>query len=298
MPGVAVLTHIDVMVGVDSHDEVAPPGSPAPGAPHAVTGLLCSAPWGAATGKANVTVWSTGGMVLSQGTDMGFFVPHVPLGPAGALASLLTATSGSKSSFGAHRNRGAKGPLAAACLGATGLNLNCGGDTQPPALSGMVLALFQLTRQGFAWGDVIAGALHAAIDTYVQHRINASFKGGWGTVAASYLRSRVTGALGWRAIWIAARLRLPASAASRLAGQLVRGATAGMRDSAFINKLPAFLASSAFGTPIGYSPDVAPVSRMEQAADQVDDAVQRSIDRMFQDPTVEEHPQPEAPCAP
>src|SRR6185312_4225636 len=298
MPGVAVLTHIDVMVGVDFHDEVAPPGSPVPSVPHAVTGLLCSAAWGATTGKANLTVWSTGGMVLSRGSDMGFLIPHVPLGPAGALASLLTATSGSKSGFGAHRHRGPQGPLAAACLGATGLNLNCGGDTQPPALSGMVLAFFQLTRQGFAWGDVIAGALHAAVDTYLQHRLNASFDHGWGAGAVSDLKSRVTGALGWRAAWIAARLPARANVAAQLARQLVRGTVAGARDNRFIQELPTFVASSIVGTPIGYSLEVAPISRMEVAADQADDAVQRSIDRMFEDPAVEEHPAPEVPCAP
>ena len=297
MPGVAVLTHIDLMVGVDAHDEVAPTGSPAPAAPHAVTGLLCSPPWGAATGKANPTVWSTGGMVVSQGSDMGFFIPHVPLGPAGALAGLLATTSGSKSSFGAHRNRGRNGPLAAACLGATGLNLNCGGSTQPPALSGTVLALFQLTRQGFAWGDVIAGALHAAADTYVQHRIDASFNHGRGAAAVSHLRTRALGALGWRAAWIGARLPPRVGAASRLARELVAGTMAGLRDNRFIQHLPMFLGSTSVGTPLGYSPSVAVTSRLENAADQADEALQRSIDRMFEDPAVDEHPTQGAPCA-
>jgi hypothetical protein len=161
----------------------------------------------------------------------------------------------------------------------------------------MVLAFFQLTRQGFAWGDVIAGALHAAVDIYLQHRL-ASFDPGWGAGAVSGLKSRVMGALGWRAAWVAARLPARANVAAQLVRQLVRGTVAGARDNRFIQELPAFVASTIVGSPIGYSLEAAPISRMEVAADQADEAVQRSIDRMFQDPAVEEHPAPEVPCAP
>src|SRR6185312_16752307 len=102
----------------------------------------------------------------------------------------------------------------------------------------------QLTRQGFTWGDVIAGALHAAVDTYVQHRLNASFYDGWGADAVSCTKSRVLGALGWRAAWIAAHLPPRANAAAQLARQLVRGTLAAARDNVFIQKLPTFLGAA------------------------------------------------------
>jgi hypothetical protein len=174
MPTMAVLKHLHPMIGSDFHDEISPPGVPVPSIPHLVMGVICFPPWGVVTGKCNETVWTTTAMSLAQGTDMGFFIPHIPIPPAPAniLAPILTLASGSKSHFGAQNHKTPKGPLAFACLVVVNLNLNYGGPTRPPLPSGFVFAVFQLTWQGVTWGDIIAGALHMLVDALIQFGIN------------------------------------------------------------------------------------------------------------------------------
>jgi hypothetical protein len=288
MPGVAVHTHSDPMIGVDLHDEAAPPGTPAPCVPHVVAGLLCTPPWGLKTGKPNPKVWATGGMVVSQGSDMGVFIPHIPVpaAPANLLAPLMNATSGSKSNFGVHKNRAPQGALAAASGGTVGLNLNCGGSASPPMLSGAVLALFQTVKQGFTLGDVLAGALRAAADAFVQHRLNQFFQNGWGADFVTVLKDRVIGAIAPRATSLAVRL---APLGTRAAGAIVRELLefVGIGSTREALKVGS---SIALGSPIGYSPPWSEGAKIGGYEDQIQNTVLDSLDRLFEDPTIEEFP--------
>jgi hypothetical protein len=282
------------MIGSDFHDEVSPPGVPVPSIPHLVMGMLCFPPWGVVTGKPNGTVWTTTGMSMAQGTDIGFFIPHIPIPPAPAniLAPILTIGSGSKSNFGAHNHKTPLGPLAFACLGVVNLNLNCGGPTMPPLPSGFVLAVFQLTWQGVTWGDLIAGALHMLVDIFIQYRINKFFATGLGSKALGWMMGRVAGALAARTTVMGVRM---STLGVKTLGDLILTVMEG-RTGRFVlgyglaEQLPGILAATGVGTPIGYSPDWAPTSRGEGLGDKAQDSVAQSLDDMFNSPAVEEHP--------
>jgi hypothetical protein len=292
MPSGALLRHFDPMVGLDLHDEVAPPNAPAPRVLHLVAGLLCSPPWGALTGKPNPKVWATGGMVLSQGTDMGFLIPHAPLQPASLLAAVLSAGSGSKTSFGAHRNRAKSGALAATVAGATGLNLNCG-DGLPPGPTGQVLAFFQLVWQGTTSGDVTAGVLHTVVDVVVQHSVTKMLGFGACQESLDQISARVAAAVNARVARVSSQLA-GGRAVGRAVGQVLDGFWVAMRDYHVFEKLPEFLAGATIGTPVGYSVPFSPESGMENGLDADEQSLAQSIDRLFEDPAIEELPR----CSP
>jgi hypothetical protein len=303
----AVLKHLHPMIGVDFHDEIAPPGIPAPKIPHLTAGLLCFPPWGVVTGKPNGTVWTTHAMSLAQGTDMGFLIPHIPLPPAPAnlLAPILTLVSGSKSHFGAHNHLTPQGPLAFACLVVVNLNLNCAGPTMPPLPTGFVFAVFQLTWQGVTLGDLIAGALHMLVDIVVQHLINRFLSRGPASKAFDWLNRKIGGALAARTYVNFVKL---SAVGAKTVPQVIQAVMQGSRRSlilgyGLIEQAPGILAGYAIGTPIGYSPAWAPTSQAEGYADQGQDAVARGVDwgadkvqgalhRFFDNPAIEQHPSP------
>ena len=299
MPIMAVLKSLHPMIGVDFHDEISPPGMPVPSIPHLVAGMLCFPPWGFATGKYNADVWTSSAMSMAQGTDMGFFIPHVPLplAPANILAPIITLASGSKSHFGAHNHTTKKGPLAFACLVRVNLNLNCGGPTRPPLPSGFVLAVFQLTWQGGTWGDIIAGAFHMLVDALLQFGINRFLSTGLGGKSLNWLTGKIAGAIASRVSVMGVRL---STLGVKSLGDLIQAVRGGSRLSRFLGygfaeQLPGILAGLGIGTPIGYSPGWAPTSKVEDSpADRAQAATANSIDhaldKMFNTPAVEQHP--------
>jgi hypothetical protein len=243
-------------------------------------------------------------MSLAQGTDMGFFIPHIPLPPAPAniLAPIITLASGSKSHFGAHNHKTPKGPLAFACLVVVNLNLNCGGPTRPPLPSGFVFAVFQLTWQGVTWGDIIAGALHMLVDALVQFGINRFLSTGLGGKALNWLTGKIASAIASRVAVMGVRL---STLGVKSLGDLIQAVMGGSRLSRFLGygfaeQLPGILAGLGIGTPIGYSPDRAPTSQGESLVDGADGkdglqakaagGIDRALDRMFNSPAVEQHP--------
>jgi hypothetical protein len=301
----AVLKHLHPMIGVDFHDEVAPPGIPAPKIPHLTAGLLCFPPWGVITGKANGTVCTSHAMSLAQGTDMGFLIPHIPLPPAPAniLAPILTLASGSKSHFGAHNHLTPQGPLAFACLVVINLNVNCAGPTMPPLPTGFVFAVFQLTWQGVTLGDLIAGTLHLLVDILLQHLINRFLSRGPGGKAIDWLNRKIGGALAARTYVNFVKL---SAVRAQTVPQVIQAVMQGSRLSLFlgyglVEQVPAILAGYVVGTPIGYSPAWAPTSQAEGYADQAHSAtadavdwgaekVHQALSRLFNSPAIEEHP--------
>jgi hypothetical protein len=310
MPTVAVLAHLHPMIGSDFHDEIAPPGVPAPNIPHLVAGMLSFPPWGVATNSdhINPTVLTSAGMAMNKGCDMGFFIPHIPLPPAPAniLAPVLTLTSGSKSNFGGQNQLAGKKPLAGACLKVVNLNLNCGGPSRPPLPSGFVLALFQTTWQGMTWGDLIAGALHMLVDSFIQYRINKFLSTGLGGKALNWLMGRIAGALASRLTVMGVRMStLGVTTIGDLVLASKQGWPRGLRlvlGYGLAEQLPSFLASMGVGTPIGYSPGSAPTSLVEggihdpsgretvPGLDTAEAKFAHSIDNFLNSPSVEQHP--------
>ncbi len=288
MVGYPMLKHTHPMVGLDFHDEVTPPGVPAPKIPHLVAGVLCFPPWGIATGKPNGTVMTTTGIPLSQGTDMGFFIPHIPLPPAPAnlLAPIITLVSGSKSHFGAHNRILAQGPAAFACLYYVNLNLNCGGAAAPPLPSGFVLALFQLTLVDVTFGDMIAGVLHLVVDLFIQFGLNRGLN-----AAGNWLGNRIAGALANRVCNMGVRL---SSIGVKTLGEFFQAVLPYGRASQLlaysIEQVPSIILGDLLGTPVGYSAPFAPVSQGEGLMDQGHSALAQSIDNMLNSPSVEQHP--------
>lgn len=304
MPTMATLKDQHWMIGVDIHDEVSPPGVPAPKIPHMVSAMLFAPPWGAITGNPNVTVLTTMGMAMTQGTDIGFLIPHLPIPPmpANLLAPVLLLTSGSKSHFGAHNHKGPQGPFAFACLKVVNLNLNCAGPTMPPLPSGNVLAMFQLVWQGVTWGDLIAGTLHLVIDLFVQFAINR-FLGptGRGGKALTALSSKIGTTIASRVTVMGVRLStVGAESIADVIQAVTKGTRVGQALAQLVEAIPGTLASYAVGTPVGYSPGIVPVSRAESAAEDasakkggapgVQSKAAQAIDNYLDSPATEQHP--------
>ena len=104
------LMTIHPMIGVDLHDGIPPPGPVmVPKLPHFVAATL---KWAVPTSSPTPTVFGPGGFsLMQQGTDIGNFIPHIFVE---YLAVLYTATSGSKSHFGASTVLAEGKPAAAA----------------------------------------------------------------------------------------------------------------------------------------------------------------------------------------
>lgn len=311
----AVLKHTHFMVGVDFHDELAPPCVLTPSVLHLTFGFLGIPPWGLVTGKINGDVWSTNAKSVAQGSDMGFFIPHIPLPPAPAnlLTPILFLFSGSKSHFGAHKHLTPKGPLAFACLKFANLNVNCAGPTRPPLPSGLVLAFWQTVYQGVTIGDLLAGALHMLVDIILQHVINR-FLGtrGPGGKAVDYLSRKIGGAIAARTYFNFTKLSV---FHIETIGEVLQSVMQGSRLSrilgfGFIEQVPGVLLGYLGGTPIGYSPSRALTSQAETFVDDkgqgavasgIDtglDKIGHAVQRLFDNPAIEQHPSTPPPGGP
>jgi hypothetical protein len=297
MPGIpmAVLKHIHPMLGLDLHDEVSPPGIPVPNVPHLTMGMLCIPPWGVCgTGKPNDTVLATIGLSIARGSDMGPFIPHIPIPPAPAnlLWPVLFLTSGSKSHFGASGTPTPNGPIAFACLVYVGLNLNCAGPTCPPLPNGYVLALFQLAYVGVTMGDVLAGVLYMAVDLAAQFALNRllAFAGNW-------VGNYIAGALAGRLTTMGVRL---ATIGVKSPGALIQALMRGGRLAMLLGyggaeQVLPILKGFVTGTPVGFSPTwngkpLTPIGKLGSLADDQYAGVARSIDRLLDSPSVEDVP--------
>ena len=308
----AVLKHLHPMIGVDFHDEIAPPGIPAPKIPHLTAGFLGVPPWGMVTGRINGDVWTTHALSVAQGSDMGFLIPHIPLptAPANLLAPILFVVSGSKSHFGAHNHLTPQGPLAFACLVVINLNVNCAGPTMPPLPTGFVFAVFQTAWQGVTLGDLVAGALHMLVDIVVQFAINRFLSRGPGGKAFDWLNRKIGSALAARTYVNFVKL---SAVGAKTVPQVIQAVMQGSRLSmllgyGLLEQAPGILAGYAIGTPIGYSPPIVPTSLAENYADQAQsaaasdvdwgaDKVDQALHRFFDSPAIEQHPSTPGPTS-
>jgi hypothetical protein len=257
-----VLKNYHIMIGIpiiEMHQAILPPDpSPKPAVPHMTGAALCLGIWGAATGLPNPKeLSSSGGMMMSQGTNIGPGIPHyniIPPFPPNALLPLIIGLSGSRSLFGASGHSAPQGPIAFACLNVANLNLNCAGPAWPPMPSGLVI-VFNTHTVGVTAGDIVGGILHMGMDMLVEFAINRLF----GSKAVSGFFDR-----------LAARALAPllgrlgsGSLASAIASGIGLGRLGtwlGMSAQATVSSLPGTLVSVlGVGTPISYSAPWSPV---------------------------------------
>jgi hypothetical protein len=159
------------MMGIDIHDALVPPSPKTIPMPHLVFACLKAGIWGVTPATLdNLTVKCTpqDAEVMSRGTDIGPFIPHIA---PDLLAPLYTLTSASKSEFGAHSVKAPQGPVAVASSQTFNLNLNCAGASTPPLPSGFVLAP-NTVLAGMTPGDFVAGLVGMVADSLVQFALN------------------------------------------------------------------------------------------------------------------------------
>ncbi len=290
-----ILKDYHVMIGVDFHKAVLPPPAPpVPNLPHACIAPLCIPPWGGLTGKPNGSVFSSGlGRTMSQGTDIGSLIPHIPLPPPNLLLPIIILTSGSKSEFGAHAHVAPEGPVAFAVLKVINLNLNCAGPACPPLPTGVVIT-FNTNTTGVTIGDIIAGCLRMVVDSALQYALNRIFAS---NTVSNFLDNLVL--RGFEVFGPLVGRFAPAAL-----GAFIKGYVFSSLFSTTVENILGALAADVIGSPLGYSPGWSPVGGfLGNAEDQGQSKVQQAVDNYFNNPAVDQHPsqppaQPQPPAPP
>ena len=289
-----VLKHYHPMLSIpcmELHQAVLPPSVvPVPKVPHFASAALFLGPWGALTGKPNLQEFSSsGGVMMSQGTDIGPLIPHVnvPPIPPNALLPIIILTSGSKSHFGAHSHVAPNGPVAICCGAVINFNLNCAGPAAPPMPAGLVLGL-NTHVVGTSIGDLISGALHMVADALIQTLVNRFFAL---TPVSDFLEDIAQTALGpiMRAMGSGNVTSIIADAMERSFPRL--GQVLGQVAEETLFNIPSVAASLILGTPLGYSPGWSPIGGQDGAMEDIGhDAAQKAVDKYLRTPEVDEYP--------
>ena len=293
-----VLKHYHPMIGIpylEMHQAIFPPPvPPVPKLLHFAAAMLCKGPWGKLTGKPNKTeISASGGMMMSQGTDIGPLIPHVglPFVPPNVLLAVIIPTSGSKSHFGAHSHVAPEGPIAFACAKVINFNLNCAGPAWPPLPAGVVLA-FNTHTVGVTVGDLVAGALHMFIDGLIQFGLNRLFSSK--QVVDKFFESLAQRALG-------PVLKLCGGASVEYVVGRVLGDGVGRAAEEFLFSLPGYIIGLLVGSPLGYSPEHSGLGNkpVEKGVNAAHERVQQAVDNYFNSQSVDQHPaQPPASAQP
>jgi hypothetical protein len=290
-----VLKSYHPMIGIpfiERHQAIFPPvPAPVPSVPHVCAAALCIGPWGVLSGKPNPKELSaSGGIMMSQGTDIGPLIPHynmIPLAPPNALLPVIILTSGSKSHFGATKNMAPQGPVAFAVAVVVNFNLNCAGPAWPPLPSGLVIT-FNTHTTGATAGDIIAGALHMVVDAAIQFGLNRLFA--WSRVSnmfesltARLLDPLVKRATGYVILEYAVRYGLGNTKISTWLGAAA--------DQMLLAVFPTVVGTGILGSPVGYSPGHTPIgSGGYGATDEAHSAAAKAIDDYLNSPDVAQHP--------
>ncbi|HVT09944.1 MAG TPA: hypothetical protein VHO67_20920 [Polyangia bacterium] len=291
----AVLKHYHVMISIpfiELHQAILPPSFiPVPKVPHMAGAVLYLGPWGALAKKANLKEYSSsGGIMMSQGTDIGNLIPHynvIPPAPLNALLPIIILTSGSKSHFGSHAHIAPKGPIAAACLSVVQFNLNCAGPASPPLPAGMVIP-FNTHLVGMSPGDWIAGFLHMVVDGGLQYVVNQFFSL---SKVSGFFEDLAEGALKpfMRALGSGNITSIIADAMERSLPKL--GRWLGQAAEELLFAAPGAGAGLLLGSPLGYSPGWSPIGGGDAGAEDAGhEAAQKAIDKYLGTSDVEEFP--------
>jgi hypothetical protein len=290
-----VLKHYHVMVSIPAlelHQAILPPSFvPVPKVPHLAGAALFLGPWGAITGKPNLTEFSaSGGIMMIRGTDIGPLIPHynvIPPAPPNALLAVIIPTSGSKAHFGSHAHVAPQGPIAVACLGSVQFNLNCAGPAAPPLPAGLVIP-FNTHLVGMSPGDFVGGLLHMIADAGLQFVVNRFFSL---SKVSGFFEDLAEGALRplMRALGSGNVTSIIEGAMSRSFPKL--GPFLGQVLEETLFAVPSTLGGLALGTPLGYSPSLSPIGGQDgQLEDLGHAAAQKAVDDFFGTSDVDEYP--------
>ncbi|WP_438018644.1 hypothetical protein WMF18_06020 [Sorangium sp. So ce315] len=243
-----VLVHVNPMIGLDPHTALPPPvGLPIIPIHAHITGAFNHlAIWGFATAKDSSIVLCDGNKTMQRGTDIGFFVIHVPIPLIPHfLLPIWNTLTGSKSEFGVNAVLVEDAPVAVAVAKIVNLNLNCFGYTSPLPGVGVVIT-WTSVQAAMSLADFLAGLAAAVIDWALQAIVNKLTA----TKAFGRFVDRITGPL-WRRIAPGLVERLPAGT---LLGSALH-ATGWNRSAAyFAGNVPAAAISIlGHGSPLGYS---------------------------------------------
>ena len=190
-----------VMVGCDLHNEVTAtiPPAPAPMIPHVVGHVMQGSGIMSTVLMTGDDVKALGTKIMQRDTDIGWFIPHVPIPPYPpcALLPLIIAFSGSKSYFGPSSVLANNKPIAGALLVVVNLNLNC---ADPCAMPLNVVITWGNVVCGMSVGDILGGILAMGIDAAITFGFNKL--GGWaggkafGNVANVFFKKLGEGVIG------------------------------------------------------------------------------------------------------
>jgi len=270
------------MIGVDFHDGVPPPGPVVvPKMPHFVAAMM---KWALPTSKPAPKVLGPLGPLMKQGTDIGNFIPHIAVE---YLAVLYTATSGSKSEFGASTVLSQGDPTAAAILLVVNMNLNCSGPSLPPVPLGFVIAP-NTVSVGMTLGDVLGGLFAMATDSIIQYGLNKLFSSNMMSKFFVRLQGPLVRALIPNAPRFTSLVTVLFGQSSRILSNPVVANTLG-------NLIPTGL-GVLMGSPLGYSPKLAPTNmgagKVNELAQSAGHSLGNSISKLFDHPATPEYPSP------
>jgi hypothetical protein len=287
----SVMINCHMMFGVDFHNGLMP-AAPAPvpiemGMNIVTPTPLCLGPWGALTGKPSPTVMATpGGIVMQQGTDIGPLIIHVPI-PFNLLLPLVIAGSASKCYFGAStvQSGGPKGtgPVAVAVMKVLNINLNCGTFASTTGIvpaPNTVNALFTL-------GDFISGLVTMFVEAAIQDFLNWVF-------------GDLLGDLGAAAIGEDAMKALGPQIAVNILGSLLgtaAGSPLGASGSDYYKQLGLYPPGDP-SQPDWHSPEGAAAGVLSGAAGQQGQKAGDAMNKMLNNPNIEQHPSGGAAAAP
>jgi hypothetical protein len=245
-----VLKNLHLMIGRDWHDVLVPPKpiTPPPG-PYISTALLVwlTGPVSAHWGPSTYTHW---GWTMKRGTDIGALIPH--FGPPNLLLPLIILFSGSKSYFGTSRVLAEGEPVAIAIGKVVNFNLNCMGPTLCPPLPLGVVFAYTTHTTSITLGDFVADLVQMVVDSAIQFALARIFSwSGFG---------RVCGPIYERFLFAPVFNKLlPVLGGGAIMNYLYKKGLVEFLAKGVLIQLPIHIAGIVLGTPVGYSPHIAPV---------------------------------------
>lgn len=229
------------MIGLDLHGEMAVPLILTPSFPHVCFSILngvCMK-----VDKTSKTTQDGGWMIVRRSSDIGNFIPHIPIPPVPSFlfAPIIFAFSGSKSYFGPASVLAEKKVIGCALIFVVDVNGNCwdilSAGIGLVAPTGFVIT-WNTVETSLTWGDILGGFIAMAIDAAC-------------TAALSYAGGKLAGKLSGPILGRILGTRLGKDLAWRLAGKY--GLFAMPMVTQILEKTLGGIALFVTGSPLGHS---------------------------------------------